>query len=133
MIKRRENSFSLQNLKKTLFWAPCGIGMNINGILKFCFWITLHQGTLSFLCSRIQGYMLSLMNKVDPCIAPAMDIVWDAKPIFLTSATCLLAEILSSSLLDEFTQDGAITGAFLRSSLNLDCQDMIYKNKLRFN
>ena len=48
--------------------APCEIGMLIRGILKSWFWISLHQGTLSILCSRIQGYMLSLMNEVDLCL-----------------------------------------------------------------
>ena len=45
--------------------APCEIEMLIRGILKSWFWISLHQGTLSILCFRIQGYMLSLMNKID--------------------------------------------------------------------
>ena len=49
--------------------------MKIEGILKSCFLILLHQGTLSFLCSKIQGYMLSLMNKVDPCVASAVSFV----------------------------------------------------------
>ena len=42
--------------------------MKIKGILKFWFWISLHQGTLSILYSRIQSYMLSFMNEVDPCL-----------------------------------------------------------------
>ena len=49
-------------------WAPCGIEMKIKDILKSWFWISLHQGTLSILCSKIQGYMLSLMNEVYPCL-----------------------------------------------------------------
>ena len=100
MIERRENSLSLQVFWNTLFqrkinvcknwlrdhssWIPCEIGMKIEGILKSCFLILLHQGTLSLLCSKIQGYMLSLMNKVDPCVASAVSFVWDAKPIFPT-------------------------------------------------
>ena len=68
-------------------WALYGIGMKIEGILKSCFWISLHQGTLSILYSRIQDYMFSLMNKVDPCVASAVGFVWDAKPVFTTLAT----------------------------------------------
>ena len=45
---------------------------------------SLHQGTLSALCSRIQGYMLSLINEVDPCVASAVGFVWDAKLAFPT-------------------------------------------------
>ena len=63
-------------------WAPNGIGMKIEGILKSCFWILLHQGMLSFLCSKIQGYMLSIMNEVDSCVASTVDFVWDAKLVF---------------------------------------------------
>ena len=50
----------------------------------FFFWISLHQGTHFLLCSRIQGYMLSLMNKVDPCVAYVVGFVWDAKLVFPT-------------------------------------------------
>ena len=111
MIKRWENSFSLRNLGNTLFqrkinvhknwlknhsfWEPCGIGMKIKSILKCWFWIPLHKGTFSLLCSKIQGYMLSLMNEINPCITSAVGFVWDAKPIFptmvskQTSISCL--------------------------------------------
>ena len=58
--------------------------MKIEGILKFCFWISLHQGMISFLSSRIQGYMLSLMNEVDLYVASTVGFVWDAKPVFPT-------------------------------------------------
>ena len=78
-MKRKENSFSLQEEEVFFFenhctkdglrdhtsWALCGIEMKIRVILMSWFWISLHQGTLSILCSRIQGYMLSLMNEVD--------------------------------------------------------------------
>ena len=101
MTKKKRNNFSLQNLENTLFkrknyvhknwlgdhpsWAPYGIGMRIEDILKFCFWISLNQCMLSLLCSRIQGYMLSLMNEVDPYVASAVGFVWDAKPIFFNT------------------------------------------------
>ena len=49
--------------------------MKIEDILKFCFLISLHQGMLSFLCSRIQCYMLSFMNEVDSCVASVVGIV----------------------------------------------------------
>ena len=80
MIKRKEISFSPQGEEEGFFfenlctkdwlrdhtsWAPCRIEMKIKGILKFWFWFSRHQGTLSTLCSRIQSYMLSFMNEVD--------------------------------------------------------------------
>ena len=58
-------------------WAACGIEMKIKGILKFWLWISLHQGTLSILYSRIQGYMLSFMNKVDPCLLLPLCVLYD--------------------------------------------------------
>ena len=119
-MKRRENSFSLQNLWYTLFqrkinihknwfkdhssWAPCRIGMKIEGILKFCFWISPHQGMLSFLCSRIQGYVLSLLNEVDPCVASAVDFVWDTKLVFPTKGTQRPMYCLSKTLVDAETR-----------------------------
>ena len=38
--------------------------MMIKGILKSWCWISQYQGTFSILCSRIQCYILSLMNEV---------------------------------------------------------------------
>ena len=70
--KEKKNDFSFENLctkdwlRDYTSWTPCGIEMKIKGILKFWFWISLHQGTLSILYSRIYGYMLSFMNEVDP-------------------------------------------------------------------
>ena len=79
MMKRKENSFSLQGEKEGLSsrinvhknwlrdhssWAPCGVEIKIKSIPKSWFWISQYQGTLSILCFRIQGYMLSLMNEV---------------------------------------------------------------------
>ena len=58
--------------------------MEIEGILKSCLWILLHQGMFSLLHSKIQGYMLSLMNEVDPSVAYAVGFVWDVKPVFPT-------------------------------------------------
>ena len=72
--KKKKKDFSLRIyvqkdwLRDHTSWAPCGIEMKIKGILKSWFWILLHQGTLSILYSRIQGYMLSFMNEVDPCL-----------------------------------------------------------------
>ena len=51
--------------------------MKIRGILKSWFWISLHQGTLFIFCSRIQGYMLSLMNEVDPCLFLSLCILYE--------------------------------------------------------
>ena len=58
-------------------WVPCGIGMLIRGILKSWFLISLHQGTLSILCSRIQAYMLSLMNEVDSCLLLPLCVLYE--------------------------------------------------------
>jgi len=49
--------------------------MKIEGYLKSCFLILLHKVTLSVLCSRIQGYMLSLVNEVDPCVTSTVCFV----------------------------------------------------------
>ena len=103
MIERRENSLSLQVFWNTLFqrkinvcknwlrdhssWIPCEIGMKIECILKSCFLISLHQRTLSVLCSRIQGYILSLINEIDHYIASTACFVWDAKLVFPTGCT----------------------------------------------
>ena len=51
--------------------------MKIKGILKSWFWISLHQGMLSIICSRIQGYMLSLMNEVDPCLLLLLCVLYE--------------------------------------------------------
>ena len=91
-MKRKENSFSLQGEEEGLplrinahkdwlrdhsSWAPCGIEMKIKGILKSWFWISQHQGTLSILCSRIQGYMLSLMNEVNPWLLLLLCVLYE--------------------------------------------------------
>ena len=47
-------------------------------------------------------------------------------------ATCMLAEIVSLSLLDKSTRNGTIVGAFPRFLLNLTHRDMICKSKFRF-
>ena len=49
--------------------------MKVEGILKSYFQISLHQGTLFVLCSRIQGYMLSLIIEVDLCVASIVGFV----------------------------------------------------------
>ena len=74
--------FSLEHihinwLRDHTSWASCGIEMKIRGILKSWFWISLHQGTLSILCSRIQGYMLSLMNDVDPWLLLPLCVLYE--------------------------------------------------------
>ena len=71
-------------------WVPCGIGIKIEGLLNSCFWISLHQGTFSILCSRIQGCMLSLMNEVDRCVASDTCFVWNAKPCFPTQCSLVI-------------------------------------------
>ena len=92
MTKIKENSFSLQWEEEELSlrinvhkdWlrdhssrAPYGIRMMIRGILKSWFLISLHQGTLSILCSRIQAYMLSLMNEVDSCLLLPLCVLYE--------------------------------------------------------
>jgi len=90
-MKRKENSFSLQWEKELSLrinvhkdWlrdhssrVPCGIEMLIRGILKSCFWISFHQGMLSILCFRIQSYMLSLMNEVDPYLLLLLCVLYE--------------------------------------------------------
>ena len=63
-------------------WAPFGIEMKIKGILKYWFWISPHQGTLSILCFRIQGYMLSLMNEVDPWLLLPLCVLYEIQNQF---------------------------------------------------
>ena len=43
----------------------------------FWFWILPHQGMLSILCSIIQGYMLSFMNEVDPCLLLPLCVLYE--------------------------------------------------------
>ena len=91
-MKRKENSFSLQGEEEGFFfenqctkdwlrdhtsWVPCGIEMKAKGILKSWFWISLHQGTISILCSRIQGYMLSFINEVDPFLLLPLCVLYE--------------------------------------------------------
>ena len=92
MLKRKEISFSPQGEEEELSlrinvqkdwlrdhtsWAPCEIEMKIKGILKSWFWISLHWGTLSIFCSRIQGYMLSLMNEVNPWLLLPLCVLYE--------------------------------------------------------
>ena len=51
--------------------------MEIKGILKSRFLFSLHQGTFSILCSKIQGYMLSSMNEVDPCLLLPLCVLYE--------------------------------------------------------
>ena len=44
--------------------------------------MSLQQGTLSILCSRIQGYMLSLMNEVDPCLLLPLCVLYEMQNQF---------------------------------------------------
>ena len=74
--------FSLEQIHKDWLrdhssWAPCGIEMKIKGILKSLFWISQHQGTLSILCSRIQGYKLSLLNEVDQWLLLLLCVLYE--------------------------------------------------------
>ena len=81
--RRRRRIFSLRInvhkdwLRDHTFWASCGIEMKIKGILKSWFWSFLHQGTLFILCSKIQGYLLSLMNEVDPWLLLSLYILYE--------------------------------------------------------
>ena len=74
--------------------AQCKIEMKIVGLLRIqsisCFWFLLNQGKLSILCSRIQDCMLSLMNKIDPCVASPTCYAWDGKLCFRTLKTYIL-------------------------------------------
>ena len=72
-------------------WASCEIGKKIECLFKIlstsCFLFSLHQSTLSILCSRIQSCMLSLMNKVDRWFASVACFVWGTKLFFPTMMT----------------------------------------------
>ena len=68
------------------------LGWRLKVFLSFCFWISLHQGTLSLPSSKIHGYMLSLMNEIDPYVAFAVGFVWDANPVFPTLWTSHLEQ-----------------------------------------
>ena len=56
--------------------------MLIRGILKSCFLISLHEGTLSIFCSRIQGYMLFLLNEVDPYLLLLLFVLYEMQNQF---------------------------------------------------
>ena len=108
MIKRKEISFSRQGEEEGFFfedlctkdwlrdhtsWAPCRIEMKIKGILKFWFWFSQHQGTLSTLCSRIQGYMLSFMNEVDPWLLLPLYVLYEIQnQIFQQTVTLVKSQ-----------------------------------------
>ena len=83
LYKEKKKDFSLRIyvqkdwLRDHSSQAPCGIEMKIKGILKSWLWISLHQGTLSILCSRIQCYTLSLMNEVDPCLLLPLCVLYE--------------------------------------------------------
>jgi len=59
----------------------------------------------TLLCSRIQGYMLSLINKIDPCVAFVACFVWDAKPVFptLLCVRSILGKVFEFPLWDLFS------------------------------
>ena len=57
--------------------------MMIKGILKSWCWISQYQGTFSILCSRIQGYMLSLLNEVDSYLLLLLCVLYDMQNQFL--------------------------------------------------
>ena len=71
-------------------WTPCGIEIKIKGILKYWFWISRHQGTLSILCFIIQGYILSLMNEVNLCLLFSLYVLYEMQnQIFQPTVTPL--------------------------------------------
>ena len=82
-LQEEEEEFFFKNqrtkdwLRDHISWTPCGIEMKIKDILKSWFWISQHQGTLSILCSRIQDYMLSLMNEVDPWLLLLLCVLYE--------------------------------------------------------
>ena len=107
--KRKKNSFSLQweeeglslriNVHKD--WlrdhssrALCGIEMLIKGILKSCFWISLHQGMFSIFYSRIQGYVLYLMNEVDSCLLLPLCVLYEMQNQFLQQGMLYISSCL---------------------------------------
>ena len=79
-------------------WAPCGIEMKIKGILKYWFWISLHQGTLPILWSRIQGYMLSLMNEVDPWLLLLLCVLYEIQNQIFHYTHCFCVFLIFQNL-----------------------------------
>ena len=75
-------------------WEPCGIEMKIKGIFKSWFWISLHQGTLSILCSRIQGYMLSFMNEVYLWLLLPLCVLYEMQNQFLQQGMLYISSCL---------------------------------------
>ena len=76
--KKKKNGFSLKGEEGFFFENQCT--KRLIERLHFSsldFWISLHQGTLSILCSRIQGYMLSFMNKIDSCLLLPLCILYE--------------------------------------------------------
>ena len=88
LYKEKKKDFSLKIyiqkdwLRDHSFRAPCRIELKIRGILKSWFWISLHQGMFSILCSKIQGYMLSLMNEVDPWLLLPLCVLYEMQNQF---------------------------------------------------
>ena len=63
-----ELMYKMTDWETTLLGHYMELGCWLEVFLILVFWILLHQGTHSILCSRIQGYILSFMNEVDPCL-----------------------------------------------------------------
>ena len=61
----------------TLLGHYVELGCWLEVFSSLVFWISLHQGTLFILCSKIQGYLLSLMNEVDPWLLLPLCILYD--------------------------------------------------------
>ena len=100
MIKKRENSFSLQDIglhfskgKLTYvrtdweithlgYYMELGWRLKVFSNLVFEFYYTKVR-FLSFVLEF--KFTCYLMNKVDPCVASIVGFIWDAKPVFTTN------------------------------------------------
>ena len=109
--RRRRRIFLWKSVYKKTDWETTLLGYHVElrwrlkVFLSLDFWISLHQGTLSILCFKIQGYMFSFMNKVDSCSLLPLCILYEIQnQIFQqliserSSISCLYNMWLSSRI-----------------------------------
>ena len=115
-FSKRKSMYSRIDWETTHLGQHEELGWRLKVFSSFFFLILLPQGTFSLLCSKIQDYMLSLINKVDPCVTSAIGFVWDAKPIFPTSISmlmpCINKELIYTKLFMLYSEDSTLHHLF---------------------